>query len=299
VIFELLRWRRAYLLVSPSWSHECDRLAQRAAQRIRRHRIWYGDHRITYLCNTPSEVDHFRRFGVDAVFCNQNALLDERIFFPDPAVEKRFDAIYDASFIAYKRHHLASKVERLALTGYVKSDSVDDYVESLAGVLPQAHWFKSPVGGHGDWLTDGSINRFLNECRVGLCLSAEEGAMYTSAQYLLAGLPVVTTRNKGGRDVFFHPDHVRWVDDDPGSVAEAVAELAANPPDPWSVRSRVLDAMAEHRARLVALLNDIYRRERRSVAWADRWPARLPNKLFDHQRPLHTLLWPLLARRTT
>ncbi len=121
--------------------------------------------------------------------------------------------------------------------------------------------------------------------------------MYASAQYLLAGLPVVTTHNIGGRDVFFHPEHVRWVDDDPDCVAAAVRDLVANPPDPQEVRSRVLETMAEHRTRLVALLNDIYRVEQCAESWADGWPAWLPNKLFDQQRSVHSLLWPIVARR--
>ena len=49
LLFELLRWRRAYLLVTTSWSHESDHLAALAAARIRSHRRWYGDHRVIYL----------------------------------------------------------------------------------------------------------------------------------------------------------------------------------------------------------------------------------------------------------
>ncbi len=296
VIFELLRRRRAYVLVSPSWSHESEHLASQAAKHIRRHRRWFGGHRFTYLCNTPEEVEYFNRFDVDAIFCNQNAFLDERIYFPDPAIEKSYDAIYDASFIEYKRHHLAGRIESLALNGYIKEDSESTYVSGVQGILTHAHWFKRPNQDTSTWLSDSSINAFLNASRVGLCLSALEGAMYASAQYLLAGLPVVTTHNKGGRDTFFHPDYVRWVDDDPDAVNSAVRELASDPPDPQAVRSRTLTMMAEHRMRLVSFINDIYRQEGCPDTWAESWPVGLPNKLFDQSHTTTEFIWALLNR---
>ena len=48
----------------------------------------------------------------------------------------------------------------------------------------------------------------------------------------LAGLPVVTTANVGGRDEFLDPRAARWVDDDPREVAAAVHELTTDPVDP-------------------------------------------------------------------
>ena len=54
-------------------------------------------------------------------------------------------------------------------------------------------------------MNDEEVNNFLNQCKVGIILSEVEGANYASIQYLLAGLPVVSTKSKGGRDVFFDP----------------------------------------------------------------------------------------------
>jgi hypothetical protein len=121
--------------------------------------------------------------------------------------------------------------------------------------------------------------------------------MYASAQYLLAGLPVVTTHNKGGRDIFFHPDYVLWVEDDPEAVNHAVLELAANPPDPQAVRKRTLAMMAEHRMKLVSFVNDIYRQENCPDPWAESWPVGLPNKLFDLSCTTTELIRALLTRK--
>ncbi|WP_164127899.1 glycosyltransferase, partial [Stenotrophomonas maltophilia] len=56
-------------------------------------------------------------------------------------------------------------------------------------------------------LTPEAVNRVYNQAAVGLCLSAVEGAMCASMEYLMAGLPVVSTPSVGGRDVYFDPDY--------------------------------------------------------------------------------------------
>jgi hypothetical protein len=86
-------------------------------RRIReeRQRRRYRKHEFIHLCNTLRQYELFAAAGLDAVFCNQNALVDERIFRPLPYVEKCFDAVYDARLNPYKRHHLASEIQSLAL----------------------------------------------------------------------------------------------------------------------------------------------------------------------------------------
>ena len=247
--------------------------------------------------NTAVEVEVLARAGIDAILCNQNAFLSERLFYPDPTITKRFDAIYDASFIAYKRHYLAAKIESLALIGYVKQDSRHDAMATVRRQLSHAHWLKGGPGDARPWVSDVQLNRYLNMCRVGLCLSAQEGAMYASAQYLLAGLPVVTTHNKGGRDTLFSPDHVRWVADDPDAVAVAVRGLVGNPPDPVVIRAETLRRMAAHRQRLVDLVNGIYRGEGMESEWLGEWHGDLPNKLHASATPLHKEIRSLVLGR--
>jgi hypothetical protein len=95
--------------------------------------------------------------------------------------------------------------------------------------------------------------------------------MFASTQYLLCGLPVVSTQSKGGRDVFFEPEFTRIVEADPDAVAEAVARFVAAPPDPQRVRARTLERVREHRGRLIERIEAIYREVGAPRAYADRW----------------------------
>ena len=80
----------------------------------------------------------------------------------------------------------------------------------------------------------------LNQAYAGLCLSAEEGAMYASVEYLLCGIPVVSTPSKGGRDEFFNNENSIIVPPEADAVAQAVQRWKASPPNPEKIREQTL-----------------------------------------------------------
>src|SRR5690606_14249643 len=128
---------------------------------------------------------------------NQNAFIVPDYFFPIDGAEKKYDAIYNARPRKFKRHYLARNVGeayRLALILGKHVASLDDVNESE---LPK-HIYKNT-----DHLPHKRVNELLNQSRVGLILSAVEGACFASSEYLLAGIPVVSTMSKGGRDYWY------------------------------------------------------------------------------------------------
>ena len=148
---------------------------------------------------------------------NNAAFVDERIFRPLPGRQVRFDAVYDARLSPFKRHALAAEVPNLALVTYLHEGQVDpDYRAAVAPIVARAHVFNGDPfsGAYRIACWPEEVNQALNQCAVGLALSREEGSMFASIQYLLAGLPVVSTPSLGGRDDFYHPDYVRIVDAD-------------------------------------------------------------------------------------
>jgi len=173
--------------------------------------------RVTALAQTEAERTRFAARGVDTVHCNQGAFVDERVFRPLDDVERVHDAIYDARLDPFKRHRLASAVERLALVTYRNDDTDRLYEARIAREFAHASWCNGPPAARR-LLGAEEVNRAYAACRVGLCLSAREGSMWASAQYLLAGLPIVSTPSEGGRDELFDPAHVEIVAPEPAAV---------------------------------------------------------------------------------
>lgn len=257
-VYNRYRDRPVYLLVAFSWfyeepSHIAD-VVRMHGQHMRR----YPGHRIIYLANTENQRRVLEAAGLRSTFVNHNAFVDPEVYRPLPEVPKRFDAIYDARVDPFKRHHLAAKTESLALVAARLRHHHDAaYVQSVSDLLPRAHWYNHPLSPAYRSLPPAEVNRCMNECRVGLCLSAREGPMFASAQYLIAGLPVVSTPSEGGRDVFFGPDYTCIVSDDPEDVAAGVAQMCECQVPPEEIRKRTLRKMADHLDRIFELLDDI------------------------------------------
>ena len=76
-------------------------------------------------------------------------------------------------------------------------------------------------------------------------------------EYLLAGLPVVSTPSRGGRDVFFDPDYCIICEPDPVAVRLAVEQLQARNLPREEIRNRTLEKIAPLRRRFVELVDEL------------------------------------------
>jgi hypothetical protein len=113
--------------------------------------------------------------------------------------------------------------------------------------------------------------------------------MYASIQYLLAGLPVVTTRSLGGRDVFFDQEYVATVDDRAEAVRLGVEELIRRDIPPGVIRAKTLARIAVQRSALIAIVQRIYDEEGEGRDFSAEWPALFHHKMLRHQRHEDTI----------
>jgi glycosyltransferase involved in cell wall biosynthesis len=280
-----------HLVCSFSWNMDPAKAIELLLQVDARRRRRFPRHEIHYLAGTERQLQQLEARNIPAILCNHNALVDESIFRPLQGVAKRFDAIYDARLSPFKRHQLAERIESLALVTAPSSNPREvSYAKEIRSRLAHAHWCNPLLGLDCEPLSPLDVNRCLNEAKVGLCLSEEEGAMYASMQYLLAGLPVVTTPSQGGRDVFFDPEYTLVVEPDATAVADGVRRMGARQIDSEVIRSRTLARVREHRARLIALVDRICTEEDKPRRFADDWPTVFCDKLVHFFAPLEPIL---------
>ena len=231
-------------VVGFSWSIANRTKVARLAREHRMHEKRFPRHSIHYICNSPEEMSTLSKYGLPCDFVNKNAFLDESLYHVIPGSQKHFDAVMNARMAPFKRHGLARKIERLALI--TSPDAVTgsrEYVDSIRRVLADAHWLNDGNDGAYRRLNVFEVCDALNAAKVGLILSKNEGQCQASAEYLLCGLPVVSTRSKGGREAFFNDTDTIIVDENPEAVEEGVRTMISRNLDPQAVRDRMLRAV--------------------------------------------------------
>ena len=268
--------RPVHVLIYSSWYLE--KHLPRIVETTERALARFPQMRFTILAATEEEENQARTHGLDSFLCNHNCFLDERLIYPEPNVPKIYDAVFNSRLVPFKRPELAIEVDRLAvITGGYQVDK-EYAAKSLLAFRDLAYCNYKPASGVLRYLDAEQVRRILVQSYCGLALSAEEGAMYASAEYLLAGLPVVTTASRGGREAFFHSDYVTTVEDDPGAVAAAVKDFKRRNLDPIVIRNRTIALFREHRRRMVARLSELAQCDLFPLADAAMW---LPQ--FKHQ----------------
>lgn len=263
--------RRAYFLFSPAWTREHDALVRGDLLHIAQLRTEWPEHRHVVLCATRAELERFRHARQPAILCTASVFVNEHKFVVQPPRERDYDALYNGQLVPFKRHELCVGIERLALIYHRWSDPESaGYAQRVRAMLPSAT-FVNELGGEHRNLREPEILEWMSRAHVGLCLSAEEGQNRSTAEYVLSGLPVVSTPNLGGRNGVLDPSY--WIEaaPDPASVAAAVAALKARRPDPHAIRRKALELLAPDRQRLLQLIRAIYQNEGRTFPEQADW----------------------------
>ncbi len=261
-LVSLSEYKHVYILIQIGWHRETPERAQELVDVLAELEQKRTGLHFTFLCNSPHEEEVIKSKGLNAVFCHQNAFIDEKLYPVIPGEKKLYDAIYIARVTPFKRQELAQNIKSLRFIGWT-SPLETDYFNKIMTAAPQAKWTCN--------VASNKIYREINAARVGLCLSAEEGAMFVSAEYMLCGIPSVTTRNMGGREALFPEEAFCYVEDTPESVAEGVYKLIAHSPAPLEIRQAYLKNMYEHRQIFIKLVQNIINSSGKSLNFADQW----------------------------
>jgi glycosyltransferase involved in cell wall biosynthesis len=198
--------------------------------------------KFIFLSNTEEIHKERLRWGINSHYVNIGCFIDENTFTPPKEpLEKIYDAVMNARFerrpdgTETKRHYIANKIPRLALLDpvYCTNDqAAKTYYTSM----------KNCIFYNTGRLPPGDVVNILRQSHCGLIFSGLEGVCRSSSEYLLCGLPVVSTPSRGGRDVWYDDYNSIIVGpDEDGAAAAAVSEFISHPRDPWKIRRRYLE----------------------------------------------------------
>lgn len=229
------------------WSAELPEVAEELKKRLAEAKNAFPEARFVILANAPREVEIIREFN-EVYFASHNAFLAPERYPVARNGRRKFDALYIARITPFKRHELAEKVKNLHLIGSYSEKEKDYFNETIAR-FSHAVWSQK--------VPSFFIGRKICEASCGLALSAVEGAMFSCGEYSLCGIPVVNTRNLGGRDTLLPDFAVRYADDTADSVAENVEYYVNNPIDPQEIRNGFLKLALPQKEAVQDLVNTI------------------------------------------
>ena len=235
------------MLLQLGWSAELPEVAAELQMRLAEARNAFPEARFMILANTVGEVEIIRAF-CEVYLASHNAFLDPGRYPLAKSGKRKFDALYIARITPFKRHELAVKIKNLHLIGSYSEKEKEYFFETIAK-FPHAVWSQK--------VPSFFIGRKICEASCGLALSAIEGAMFSCGEYSLCGVPVVNTKNLGGRDTLLPDFAVRYADDNADSVAENVEYYVNDPVDPQEIRNGFLKLALPQKELVQDLVNGI------------------------------------------
>ena len=219
------------------------------------------------LTGSQEEAEYFKNnFDVDVLWCNHNAFLNENIYTIDNSIEKKYDMVVSSCFNHYKRLHLSKLINNTVHLGYPNGHTAHlGFTNGSFEYVPD--WGTRPnftnnsiLAEDWKWLGHLDIVKHMNSARVGGIFSAREGACFSSSEYLLCGLPVVSTKSEGGRDIWYNNTNSIICEDDPTSVKkctdDAIKLLNSHIFNPQKIREMHLKQMDEIRNKLTTYVKE-------------------------------------------
>ncbi len=235
------------LFLQLGWSAELPEVADELKTRLAEAKTAFPEARFIILANAAKEVEIIKEFN-EVYLASHNAFLDPARYPLAKTGKRKFDALYIARITPFKRHELAEKIEKLHLIGSYAEKEKEYFTQTISR-FPHAVWSRK--------VPSFFIGRKICEASCGLALSAVEGAMFSCGEYSLCGVPVVNTRNLGGRDTLLPDFAVRYAEDNAGSVAENVGHFVDDPIEPADIRAGFLRLALPQKELVQDLINSI------------------------------------------
>jgi glycosyltransferase involved in cell wall biosynthesis len=269
----------AIALFLVAWSAESAYSAERQVKTCEEYRIKYPEHRLIILCNTEAEVSSIHAAGGEAFFANHNTFVDFNLFKIEH-LPKVYDAIYVAQLREWKRQELARLIDSIAFIYYGFDEEQVEYYNRLKEMFPHGHFINHELNNLIR-LPKEIVRTEVNKAKCGLCLSAAEGAMHASIEYLLCGVPVVSTVNRGGRDLFFDDQYCLTVEPDPQIIANAVQEVVARNVPREEIREKTISIQMRERERFIQFIDRLIEETGKRSDFRARWPEVFVDKLIQ------------------
>jgi len=201
---------------------------------------------IIFLSNDINTHKNRQLAGLKSYLINHNCWINENIF-TIKKYKKTYDAVITARAKKWKRIYLANKIKNLAMI--INRWNIDGH----RGENDNSYIKMDKKFINNRRLKQIELVNIYNISRVGLCLSNYEGASYTSSEYLLCGIPVVSTKPEisenglGGREFWYDDYNSILCEPTESAIFDAVYNLINRNCDSNKIRMNHINKMIQQR----------------------------------------------------
>jgi glycosyltransferase involved in cell wall biosynthesis len=176
------------------------------------------------FCSPNENANEFIiKNGYSSIILNHNSFLDYKLYSIGNT-ERIYNAVINSRPFWWKRVYLASKVDNLI---YIKGSDWANNETSWDGYKSMDCVIKSCI-------SQSEVNKLYKESNCGLILSGNtgenqqglcEGSNYSTGEYLLCGLPVVSTPNQGGRNYWLDTINSIFCEPNENDIKDSVNKI--------------------------------------------------------------------------
>ena len=162
---------------------------------------------------------------LNIVLAGHNAFINENTF-KIINIEKKYDLIVNSCWADYKRLELTKKVENKIYIGYSQDDVQAHRNIPKDGYMPNFENKERVMKNH-KWIGKNKLVEYYNQSIAGGVFSKVEGSTFSSGEYLLCGIPVISTKCEGGREHWYNKHNSVICEDNKDDVVKSI-EIVKN-----------------------------------------------------------------------
>ena len=216
---------------------------------------------IIFCAPTNETYELMIKKGYNAKLINANAFLDYNLLLIGNK-ERIYDAVINSRPFWWKRVYLTNKVRNLA---YIKGNDWAKNETTWNG------WKDMNFSLIAENIRVDKVIEIYQQSKMGIILSGNtgenqqglcEGSNYSTCEYLLCGLPVITTPNGGGRNFWLNDYNSILCEPDEYSVSNSVEiilkKIENNELDREKIRNYQINKMDEMRKNFNNKIQEIF-----------------------------------------
>lgn len=197
--------------------------------------------------------------NVSVVLAGHNAFIDENKYCIIKK-EKKYDIVVSSCFEKYKNLDVLKDIQNIVYIGYTQTKNEklipkNGYAPNFTGERNFNNYNK---------LNPDDIVEYYNQSIVGGIFSTVEGSCFSSGEYLLCGLPVISPKCKGGRQHWYNEKNCIYCDLNHDSIIKAIDKAKENLESGYfnreEIRNMHLKEMEIQRNNLTNAVIDIFKK---------------------------------------